>query len=311
MSMAFFFFQLSCNIISVVILKLGALGVVLSTLISYISFSAYAIIMLYKRGLYKITLDVKMLKRSLAYSIPLIPNDMATQIAAFVSKMFININTSLSTVGLFSVATQFGTVVDAVQSSANSAVRPWTFNILKKDERDKDKLIYNFTVVQFAIYAVLFSAIALFSNEALCLLTTESYHQAGKYVALIVITYMVKMFYYYKVNMVLFYEQSAKKLFLATTLGSLSNVLLCALLIPGFGIFGSIAAEFLAMVLRIAILLFIAKKFVIVKTNDFKLYIMVIFAIVASALGFLLTYSTNGIRLKNTIRHHYKHLERD
>jgi O-antigen/teichoic acid export membrane protein len=101
--------------------------------------------------------------------------------------------------------------------------------------------------------------------------------------------------------MVLFYEQSAKKLFLATTLGSISNVLLCAILIPSFGIFGSIAAEFLAMALRIAILLFIAKKFVIVKTNDFKLYIMVIFAILASALGFLLTYSSNGIRLESII----------
>ena len=289
MSMVFFFFQLTCNIVSVVALKLGALGVIISTLISYVVFSLYAVIKLYNRGLYRLKFDFNILKRSLKYSIPLIPNDMATQIAVFVSKMFINLNSSLSTVGLFSVASQFGTVVDAVQSSANSAVRPWTFAVLQKDETDSKREIYNFTVVQFAVYTILFGAVALFSNEALCLLTSESYHSAGIYVALIVITYMIKMFYYYKVNLVLFYEKSAKKLFLATTLGSFANIILCAVLIPKLGIIGSIGSEFFAMVLRIGILLAISKRFVVVKNHDIKLYIMVIIAIAVSGIGYFIT----------------------
>ena len=77
------------------------------------------------------------MKRALAYSIPIIPHNLSTSIASFISKIFINNSASLATVGLYGIAMQFGSLIDLFQTSVNKAFSPWFYNVLH-DERESD-----------------------------------------------------------------------------------------------------------------------------------------------------------------------------
>ena len=57
--------------------------------------------------------------------------------------------------------------------------------------------------------------------------------------------FSIKSMYYFYVNVIMFYKQ-ARKLFIATIIGSLMDIILAYLLVPRFGMYGSAIAFVLA-----------------------------------------------------------------
>lgn len=123
----FFLLQTGITIVFVVILKLGPVGVLLSQAIISFLYSIFMVSDLRKRNLLSFSFNWKLLKRALSYSIPIIPHNLSTSIAAFVSKIFINNSASLASVGLYGIAMQFGSLIDLFQTSVNKAFSPWFF----------------------------------------------------------------------------------------------------------------------------------------------------------------------------------------
>ena len=260
-TLAYFFIHLALNIIFVVKCQWGVNGVLLSSLIVNILFVVFMFLDLKSKKLIKFNIDSSMLIESLKYSIPLLPHNLSTQITQLVSKVLINNSNSLSSVGIYSLASHFGTVSDLVQSSVNTAYRPWFFDQMNKGEKNLKSDVNTMSDILMWIYGIVFLCLGLFSQEAVLIMTSESYAVAWTVVPFIIATYTIKTPYYFYINILFYYKEATKYIFLATLTGSIINIYLSYQLIPIYGIYGSVFADAIAMILRVGIIVVLSYRY--------------------------------------------------
>ena len=221
----------------------------------------YIIIDLKKRNLITFCIDKSILKETLSYSIPLMPHNLSAQIANLTSRIFINTNYSLSMVGLYSVSTQFSVIIDIIQSSTNQAFTPWFFGIMNNGTKDNKKEIVNLSNFLLTIYSLLYMIIGLFSQDVIILMTSKDYILAWTSVPILVIAYSIKSIYYFYVNILFYYKQASRTLFLATITGSTFDIFLAYILVPLFGIYGAAISFLIAKIIIVIIVIILSKRY--------------------------------------------------
>lgn len=290
-SIMFFLISIVLNIYFVVVRSYGALGTVLATMIGYIIYTTYFVIEMSIRKTIEFCIDFELLKEALKYSIPIMPHNLSTQIAMFISKIFIGNVSSLGSLGIYTVACQFGNIADTIQGYVDSAYGPWLYEKLHMQEEGYKKSIREIVKLLISVIGLFFLGISLFSHDYIVLFIEESYVGAWKFVPLIVTVFAIKTMYYFYVEILFYYKKASRKLFLATLTGSILNVLFSFFLIPVFGVYGSILADGIAMVVRVLIVFLISKEYddIGLKICDFIInFIMVeVFILLGLALSYL------------------------
>lgn len=137
LSYVFFLLMLGSNIFTVIILKKGAQGILISTFFVNLIMTIMMVIDLRKQQLLYFDININILKQLLKYSLPLVPHSLSYNISSFFTRIIINSKLNTSILGLFSLASQFGGVADVVSNSVQSAFQPWLFSKLN-DLTDKD-----------------------------------------------------------------------------------------------------------------------------------------------------------------------------
>ena len=267
-SILYFLLTVVLNIVFVVIFRMGAVGSLLATLISSAVYVAYFCVEMLIQKTIKICLDWKLLKSALAYSIPIIPHNLSTSIAALVSKVLIGGASSLASVGIYSVSMQFGQIADVVQGYVDNAYGPWLYEKLHNREEDYKNNIRGTAKVLTAVIGLFFLGISLFAQDYIILFVNKEFADAWKYVPLIVTVFAVKTMYYFYVEVLFYYKKASKYLFSATLTSSIINVFLSVFLISMWGIYGSILADFICMIIRVGIVYILSRKF-----EDIGLYL--------------------------------------
>jgi O-antigen/teichoic acid export membrane protein len=260
-SIFLFFIKLIFSILFVVKYKMGADGVLLAVLISYAIFFIYIVIDLIKNNLFSFCIDFHILKETLSYSIPLLPHNLSTSIANLVSNIFINANYSLSSVGLFSIGSQFGMIMDILQGGVNLAYTPLLFNVLKDGAEKKKSEILSITNWLLCFNGIFFLGISFFSQEVIALLTTSDYHIAWTVVPLVIMMYVVKMPYHFYIGILFYYKELSRKIFYSSLSAAILNIILSALLIPKWDMYGSAVADIIAMAVRVVIVVRISRNY--------------------------------------------------
>lgn len=270
-SILFFLLSVSLNIYFVVICKYGALGTLLATLIGYVVYTMYFVIEMSLNHTIEFCLDIKLLKEALKYSVPIMPHNLSTQIAVFVSKLFIGGTASLGGLGIYTVATQFGSIADTVQCYVDNAYGPWLYEKLHKKEANYKKSIREIVRLLISVIGLFFLGISLFAQDYIVLFINKSYVEAWKFVPLIVSVYAIKTMYYFFVEILFYYKEASKKLFWATLTSSLLNIGLSYFFIPALGVYGSILADALAMIVRVIIVVVLSRSYeeIGLKVKDF------------------------------------------
>ncbi|MGE4283583.1 MAG: lipopolysaccharide biosynthesis protein [Clostridia bacterium] len=261
LSVIIFLLQTGITIVFVVILKLGPVGVLLSQAIVSFLYSIFMVSDLRKRNLLSFSFNWKLLKRALSYSIPIIPHNLSTSIAAFVSKIFINNSASLASVGLYGIAMQFGSLIDLFQTSVNKAFSPWFFNVLHEGKGKSDIDQMEFAKILLSLYSVIYLGIGLFSQEAILLMTHSRYTLAWKVVPILVVAFSVKSIYYFYVNILFYHQEAARKIFYASLTGSFLDISLAAVLIPRFGMYGAALSFLIAKVCIVVIVVLLCRNY--------------------------------------------------
>lgn len=292
----YFFLTLGLNIWFVVGLRKGAVGVLLASLIADGLFFAVFMVDMYRQKAIRLCLDGKLLKESLKYSVPIIPHNLSTHIATLVSNALIGGTASLGSLGIYSIATQFGNIADTVQTYVNQAYAPWLYEKLHAREPSYKASIRQTVRLLSAVLGLLLIGIALFSQDYILLFLEETYSSAWRYVPLVVLVFAVKTMYYFYVNVLFYYKQASRFLFTATLSSSIINVLLSAALIPKMGAYGSILADGVAMVIRVTIITLISLRFekIGLHVSDFVMN----FLLVAGAI--LIAMLPSYLRPENT-----------
>lgn len=260
-SIIYFLVQLAMCIIFVVFMKKGASGALLAYTVTQIAFVLWSLRDLKKMHMFRVCLDIDILKESLRYSIPFIPHNISTQIAQYISKLFIGSSQSLSTAGLYNLALQFGMTADTIQSSVNSAFQPWFFEQLNDENNSMKEHILSIASLLTWAFCFIFILIGFFSKEAIYIMARRSYYMAWKVVPLIVANFMIKIPYYFYVSVLYYYKQASKKVFSITVSASLLNILLSYIFIPVLGMYGSVIADILSMIVRVLLIVVTAHKY--------------------------------------------------
>lgn len=289
-SMAFFFVQFGFTFAFVVRMGMGAYGVLLATMVTNILFCVFVIVDLVARHLITFCMDKAILKETLTYSIPIIPHNISTNIAQLVSRVFINNWFETSLVGLFGLASQFGTLTDIAQSSMNAAFQPWFFTQMQEGGEGRSAAVRQMAYAIAWLSGLIFLLIALFSQEVILLFLNHNYREAWTVVPLCVITFAVKSAYYPYVNLLLYEKKASRLVFITTVSSSLLNILLSALLIPIWNMYGSSIADIIAMVIRVAVAVVIARKYNTVHFRLATFLQIVLIVTVFSGAGLYLSY---------------------
>lgn len=255
-----FFLQVSLNLILIGVLKLGAVGILLSTLIINLGYCFFIIIDLKRNNLIKFCIDIDILKESLRYSIPLMPHNLSTHIASFASRVFLNTNGTLTSVGLYSVSSQFSAIIDTVQSSVNKAFAPWFYDLMNSGNNESKQEIVNFSNLLLILFSLLYLIIGLFSQEVIIMFTNKSYIMAWTAIPILTIAYSIKSIYYFYVNVLFYYKEASRKLFIATITGSFSDIILAYLMVPKYGMYGAAFSFLIAKIIVVAIVVVISKS---------------------------------------------------
>lgn len=259
-SFLYFAVQFVLCIVFVIAFRGGATGTIFAFLLTQVIFCGIAFWDLKKMDVFQFCIDREMLKESLKYSIPIIPHNLSTYIAQYISKLFISGSHSLATVGIFNLALQFGLVADTVQGSVNAAFQPWFFEQLNNEQSVSKKNIVDLTKILTWAYCFVFILIGFFSKEAIEIISSKEYHEAWKVVPLIVLTYAIKIPYYFYVSVLFFYKKATSKVFLITVSTSILNIIFSAWLIPEYGMLGSVFADIISMSFRVALVVIFSKK---------------------------------------------------
>lgn len=238
-----FLTSLLLNILFVVFFKLKALGVLLSMLIVTTLFGIYAIYRLYKDVSF--CLKPKLLKISLQYSIPMIPHSLSGWLNGMLDRIFINRLVNLSSVGLYSISSQFGLIVNMLGFGINQAYSPWFFKRHGTDEGRK--LISNVADLGIAGLSIVGFAISIFSSEILSLMTTSKYHEVWPSVILLVHANLFDCLYYFYVA-VLFLD-STRLLSCISISAALLNCIVNYFLISHYGYFGASLSYLIVQIL--------------------------------------------------------------
>jgi O-antigen/teichoic acid export membrane protein len=127
----------------------------------------------------------------LRYGIPLIGMELATFIATFGDRYFLNAAADVATVGIYALAYQFGFLVAAIGYIPFEMIwEPVRFSVAKRPDRDElyaRAFIYlNLMLITTAL------AITLFVDEVLRVMTTPGFYPAARYVPVIVIAYVLQ-----------------------------------------------------------------------------------------------------------------------
>lgn len=290
-NLSVFGFQISFNLYFIIVLKMGALGILISTFIINVGYFIYMIFDLKKNDLITFCVDKKLLYEALKYSIPIMPHDLSTHVASFASRVFINKSGTIALVGLYSVASQIGSIIDSIQTSVNQAFAPWFYDSMHNGSDEQNREIVNLSKFMLFVYSLIYMSIGLFSQEVIFLMTTEKYVRAWAVIPIFVAAYSIKSIYYFYVNILLYYKEASKKIFLSTVTSSLADVILASLLVPVWGMYGAAAAFLLAKIIVVVIVVIISKRYNSVGYKIGEMLKIIIPSLLFLSIGLFFSYT--------------------
>jgi len=298
-SLIFFFVNLGMNIYLIVIRKMGVDGALLSGLLMYIAGAAWMLFDLLKNKLLYICIDFKILKNILKYSVPIIPHSLSSSITQLLSKLFISGASSLSAVGIYGLASQFGAIAELIQGSVSTAYQPWLYEQLERREDGWKENIVSLIEPLLWVLGLLFIGLSLFSHEAILIMADKSYSEAWRVVPLIIGVFIIKTPYYFYIAILFYFKKASKWVFTATLSSNLVNVIASYFLIKRLGMYGSVIADGIAMALLIIIVVAMSKKFddIGYKLRPFikHMFINIVFITTGLSLSYVIYYDQVSI----------------
>jgi len=181
--------QVALNVAFVVYLHLGAMGVLLSTLVANIlTGSVLAIYLVRGVGLW---FSKRAARDLLRFGIPFVGTQVATFILTFGDRYFLKHVSDTTAVGLYGLAYQFGFLLAQLGELPFSLVwEPARFEIAKRPDRDE---LYSRTFVYFNIVLLTIAVvITLFVGDFLRIVAAPAFLPAGQLVPIILIAYVLQ-----------------------------------------------------------------------------------------------------------------------
>ncbi len=240
--MAFFLVKVGLTLTLVVVFEMAALGVILALAATQLLFSLVSHLRL--APAVKLGVDRLMLRRTLAYGLPLLPHALAGFAMTLIDRIFLVNLKGTADVGIYTIGFQIAGVLQMVAIAVNQAYSPWFYQKCKEGASGEGKIreLSEFFVVAFALAGLM---LVLFSREVLEIFVTADFEGGWVVTPFLVFAFVFRGLYFMTVGPV--FLERVRLLPVITIGAALLNVALNALLIPPYGIIGASAASLVTM----------------------------------------------------------------
>jgi O-antigen/teichoic acid export membrane protein len=256
LSMARFFINTTLNIIAVVVLGWGVLGVIYASLLTSALF--FLICFLLTLRSIEWAIDLNLLKQLLAFGLPLVPAYLGGWALTFSDRFYLERYTDLSQVGVYAIGYSIAGILNMLMGWFNTAWLPYAYSVSSKPDAPAFySRIFTYALTLFTLFAL---GLTVFSSEVLHLLATPSYYGAARVVPFIALAYL---FYEmnYLIAMGLDLTGKTSYYVVIVGIGAGANLALNFLLIPRFGMMGAAVSTCLSYMLLPIIAYAIVRRF--------------------------------------------------
>ena len=277
--------------IAVVWLGWKGLGRFGTTFTATIVASALAVWIIWRFG--KGKFDFALFKKVFKTALTFIPYSFAGVLTLTVNAWLVNTLISTSAIGIYAIAIQFAQFIQLPLRAFVNAAYPTLASLLKEGTdkaKQRQSRLYTLSITGISLLALTLSVLA---PLAIDIFVQPAYHQAKTIVPLLVIAWALRTFGWGAGNVIFYY---GKGLILtgANVIAMITNIILCFLLIPRFGLYGAALAmlgSFAAQL--VTIILTAQKKYPI----HWQLLIIMRVLAVVLLLGLLDRYLSPGLSL--------------
>lgn len=236
LSFMYFIINIGVMVLLVVVLRMGALGYLLSILVAQILSSGAGLWILRKEFI--LSFQLQYLKKAMRYSMPLIPHSVASQAAGYADRIILNKFMSTGMAGIYHLGYVLSMPIEVLTFSINRAYTPLFFKQAEEQKEDLTEVI-DIALVITLIYLFFSTALALFSFEVVSWFFNENFLSAYRVIPFISFSFANTGFYYL-FSTVLFYDKSLTKFVpVSTVIAGLTIIALDLILVPKIGFLGA------------------------------------------------------------------------
>lgn len=242
----------------VAVRRMGAHGQLLGHMLANLATAGVLVVLLFKDH-FTWRFDLGAVRKSLAYSLPLIPHSVAGWAMTAINRVLLESGVTLAALGVYNLAYQLGLVMSILVSSVNQAWLPYYFSTMKRNPRP-GKTVRQVVMVYTTAMGGICLLGSLFSPEFVRWLAPDRYQGAERYVPPILFAYLLQGFYYFA-SSPLFYYKTTRVVPVMTFAGAGVNILLNLWWIPLYGALGSSWAITAAFAVLFIIAYFLGRRY--------------------------------------------------
>lgn len=204
MNLLFFAVSVGLTLVLLIRNRLGAMSFIYSSLISNGLFSIFfGGLLLRTHGR---DFSAKQLVKMIAFSVPLIPHNLAHWIKGSMDKIFLSTLSTTSNAGIYQIAFSYGSLLQLFIGSFRDANNPRFFSLI--DNNKRQSAIVGVLVLSVGAFSLIALLMSLFSLEIIHLLTTKDFHTASQYVPMICSALLFLLIYMNIVNVLFRYSST-------------------------------------------------------------------------------------------------------
>lgn len=275
------------NILFLLVFRIGMYGYLIALIMGPLLGTLYSIIRsgLRPSSFVQCTCEKTMQKEILCYCIPLIFNNLALWINAFLDKYFVTAICGSAENGVYAVASKIPTILATCYTIFSQA---WTLSAIKEFDREDSDGFFGKTYGLFnAAMCIVCSGIILFNIPLARFLYAKEFFVAWQYSSVLLVSVMFNSLTSFQGG--LFSAAKENKTLASTTiLSAVVNTVLNAIFIPVLGALGAAMATVAAYVVMWCARLIKSRQFIRMKITlktDIFVYILLVLQVVLEHLA--------------------------
>lgn len=208
--------------------------------------------------------DVETFNILIAFSWPLIFHGVSKNLLGNIDRFLLKYYMELDSVGIYTLAYAIGSVITFAYVGISVFLEPLIYK--EGDLARRTTLMDKFLTISITIGSICYAIILLSAFFIIPRIYNDQFDESLVYVPLIALSHLFMPFYL-KSNYKLLYDKESLKIAVLSSICLVINILLNVVLIPFYGIFGSVLATFSSYIFQALLFEFVASKYKI--KNEF------------------------------------------
>ena len=178
-----------------IFMDMGVMAKLIGSMVSAIFILVYYGRYFYSKDLFEFECDFQVLRRSLIYSLPLLPSVLGGWISGMSDRLILAKYGNLESVGIYSLAATLATLLYVIQDAVTQVTGPVSMSGLVHDRQATLEKMSQLSLLIWALMLTADLGVVLFSPEIIAVFATKKYIEASSLIGICGFVYVVSSQY--------------------------------------------------------------------------------------------------------------------